>query len=214
MPLNLAQWAFNTRHYTPLKTVTVRFQCTSTHYEHSRLHRCSGITVTLCRLPSGWLRLSEEERLLQQTARFDPPQQREAGPQAERRRLVARQRAQEPWVTIQIRRLTGTHSGDSSPPRRPGGTEQPHQASCSRVAGLLTQTKRREELIVMLLVMRCDTLSCVLHMTWWRELLLAQTHLFLLWHCFGWLLCPNTASAQLLTSSVVYLDFSERLSKS
>lgn len=88
--------------YTPLKTVTVQFQCTSTQYERSCPRRCSGIAVTLWRLPSGWLRLSEEERLLQQTARFDPPQQREAGPQAERWRLGARQRAQEPWVTIQI----------------------------------------------------------------------------------------------------------------
>lgn len=113
MPLNLTQWAFNMSHYTPLKTVAVWFQCTSTQYERSRLHRCSGIIVTLWRLPSGWLRRSEEEWLLQQTARFDPPQQREAGSQAERRRLVARQRAQEPWVTIQIRCLTGTHSGDS-----------------------------------------------------------------------------------------------------
>lgn len=57
-------------------------------------------SVTLWRLPSGRLRLSEEERLLQQTARVDPPQQRETGPQAERRQLVPRQRAQEPRVTI------------------------------------------------------------------------------------------------------------------
>ncbi|CAG03772.1 unnamed protein product [Tetraodon nigroviridis] len=48
----------------------------------------------------GRLRLPEEERLLQQTPSLHPPQQREAGPEAERRRLVPRRRAQKPGVTM------------------------------------------------------------------------------------------------------------------
>lgn len=59
-----------------------------------------GTRVTLWRLPSGRLRRSEEERLLQQAASLHPTQQREARPQAEGRRRVPRQRAQKPRVTI------------------------------------------------------------------------------------------------------------------